>query len=159
MMSTSFPSHRDVIQAIGPNFMDWYRLGIYLKIHPDELDAIKYREHDVRLQCKAFVTLWLELKSNATWVDLCDALKVIGKYGLANRIASKFCSELVSGTSFECEDYVYTQQGSAENPSKLVDLTSVGDLHDKSLLGPKPDRQALVLTNKLQLNRSGPYIK
>ncbi len=154
-MSTSILTQSAVIEAIGPTFTDWYRLGIFLKIPSGLLDAIRTSDHDARTQCKEFVTLWLETKKEATWADLCHALKVLGKYGLANRISSKYLSD----TEQSLSSGKYSPRGISDS-SKPAQLTSDGNvIIDDAFVGPKPDRQALALTSSLRLNRSGPYIK
>ena len=68
--------------------VQWFTLGLYLKIAPYELERISVDYRFNREGLQRMLSAWLNTGA-ATWLSLVRALKKIGQSDLANQIAKK----------------------------------------------------------------------
>ena len=68
--------------------VQWFTLGLYLKIAPYELERISVDCSSNRERLQQMLSVWLKTGA-ATWLSLVCALKEIGQSDLANEIAKK----------------------------------------------------------------------
>ena len=84
---------RDVLYELR-DFCGCYSLGIHLGIKKSTLDKIRYncnlRLDPIEASKIEIVEYWLENHENPTWSTLVSALHVMGKKGLARKIADKY---------------------------------------------------------------------
>ena len=83
------PELVQVLQELGPGFIRWHPLGLFLRIPLDELNAIKATEHDVLNQTIQMLERWYANK-HPTWSALCQALREVGHPSLADRISAQY---------------------------------------------------------------------
>ena len=84
------PELVQVLQELGPGFIRWHPLGLFLRIPLDQLNAIKATEHDVLNQTIQMLERWYANKS-PTWRALCKALRDVSHPSLADRISVQYC--------------------------------------------------------------------
>ena len=90
----TLPELVEVLEELGYNFEDWYPLGLFLGIPPQDLTAIKVSEgSNLKMQFIKMVEKWQETKPAATWAKLCQALKKVGKHSLAEKISATYGNE------------------------------------------------------------------
>ena len=68
--------------------VQWYTLGLYLKLLPYELERINLECHFNVEGLAQMLSAWLKT-GVATWLSLVRALKKMGQSNLANKIAKK----------------------------------------------------------------------
>lgn len=74
---------------------DWYHLGIFLDIETAELDTIQNNHpcNDQR-QKTEMLKVWLH-GNNASWKELCAALKMLNMNTVATHIMDKYCKDVL----------------------------------------------------------------
>ena len=87
------------------NRVDWYELGVCLKIPLPTLDAIKEEEHTVPRRTLAMLHKWRSKYPNKGWTDVVDALRKMDKNDVANDISVKYCG---ASTSDAIADTLYS---------------------------------------------------
>ena len=88
------PTLQIVLEELGPNFTDWYPLGVFLDLKIQDLDAIRVNEREVNMQFISMVNCWLRTKPEASWADLCRALGKLGKHTLEEYVSCKYCKHI-----------------------------------------------------------------
>ena len=88
---TDIPTLQLVLEEFGPNFTDWYPLGVFLGLKTQDLDAVRVNDREVCMQFISMINCWLRTKPEASWADLCGALRKLGKNKLAEDLSCKFC--------------------------------------------------------------------
>ena len=78
--------------------VQWYHLGVQLKVRTGTLDRIRTQFHDPRDQLLEMLKTWLTTSDNTSWKTLTDALRSrsVGASQLAGVLETKYC--LVEGT-------------------------------------------------------------
>ena len=93
--------------------VQWYHLGVQLKVRTGTLDRIRTQFHDPRDQLLEMLKTWLTTSDNTSWKTLTDALRSrsVGASQLAGVLETKYC--LVEGT--EMDGGTFTSDGQSES--------------------------------------------
>ena len=85
--------------------VQWYHLGVQLKVRIGTLDSIQVQFPDPKRQLLEMLKTWLTTSDNTSWKTLTDALRSrsVGASQLASVLERKYClmegTEVDSGTS------------------------------------------------------------
>ena len=85
--------------------VQWYHLGVQLKVRTGTLDNIQAQFPDPKCQLLEMLKVWLTTSDNTNWKTLTDALRSrsVGASQLASVLETKCCvleeTEVDSGTS------------------------------------------------------------
>ena len=69
--------------------MEWYDIGVDLKISPDTLDEIRVDYGDTKSRFREMLKVWLRrVQPHPTWSELAGALKspMVGREDLAEKL-------------------------------------------------------------------------
>ena len=70
--------------------MEWYDIGVDLKISPDTLDEIRTDHGDTKSRFREMLKVWLRrVEPYPTWSELIEALKspLVGREDLAKKLS------------------------------------------------------------------------
>ena len=81
--------------------VQWYHLGVQLKVGTGTLDNIQAQFPDPKRQLLEMLKVWLTTSDNTSWKTLTDALRSrsVGASQLAGVLETKYC--LVEGTEVD----------------------------------------------------------
>ena len=88
-----------MLEELGPNFTDWYPLGVFLGLKTQDLEEVRVNDRDVCMKFISMINCWLRTKPEASWADLCGALRKLGKNKLAEDLSCKFCEVVLQPQS------------------------------------------------------------
>ena len=80
------PQVGQVMEELGPDFIHWYPIGLFLDVNPRQLDAIKRNQCDLTTKTSLMVKCWLTKTRSPVWRDLYNALKEAGHPRMARRV-------------------------------------------------------------------------
>ena len=71
--------------------VEWYNIGLGLRISPDDLDTIKADQRDTKPCYMEMLKVWLRTKPHPSWLKLAEALRspLVGNEDLADKLASR----------------------------------------------------------------------
>ena len=73
---------------------EWHELGMYLGVHLYELDRIEEEcSTNIKRRLQQTLSLWLQRKPNASWLDVVNALRKMGQNRVAESILQKYIRE------------------------------------------------------------------
>ena len=70
--------------------VEWYNIGLGLRISPDDLDTIQKDHRDTKPCYMEMLKVWLRTKPHPSWSKLAEALKspLVGYEDLADKLES-----------------------------------------------------------------------
>ena len=85
------PTLLELQDALSEVTARWYDLGLRLGLSTGTLDAIKTTNHHDSM--RDMLRTWLEEASEkACWSDIVDALQVMKRNDVADKVTTKYCS-------------------------------------------------------------------
>ena len=81
-----------VVKAIWEARVEWYDIGVDLKISPDTLDEIRTDHRDTKPCFREMLKVWLRRSQpHPSWSELAEALKspMVGREDLADKLPQK----------------------------------------------------------------------
>ena len=81
----------DVMVAAWEARVEWYNIGLSLRISPDDLDTIQKDQHNTKPCYMEMLKVWLRKRPHPSWSKLAEALRspLVGYEDLADRLASR----------------------------------------------------------------------
>lgn len=87
------PDLADLVRELH-EVVEWFTLGIYLRINESQLLAIQYDHRGNTSECQTHMLIAWRNQENATWTQLVAALYQMNHRRLANEIARKYGDSL-----------------------------------------------------------------
>ena len=87
----------NLLQCLSDVVIEWFQLGVYLKVPPRKLEEIRCNNHDDVIRCKTVMLLeWLKDPTlKPSWCSLVDALNKLGSNRIVHHITQKFSTLLL----------------------------------------------------------------
>ena len=87
----SIDSLSDVVKAVWEARVEWYDIGVELRVSPDTLDTIQKDHRDTKPCFREMLKVWLRrTEPRPSWAELAKALRspTVGYEDLADRLPS-----------------------------------------------------------------------